>query len=155
MHEGNQAEPTIKVVDFGVSALNAGGDAAPPMAATVDGARAVAGGLLTQTGVIMGTPLYMAPELIRGAKQARFNADIFSFGIIAYELLTGQLPSETPPIMMMLKPLVRWYTPLAVRCPDLPEQLGRLIEQCLDAGPENRPAATELHTALRSFDDRS
>lgn len=107
------------------------------------------GGLLTQTGIIMGTPLYMAPELLRGAKGARSDADIFGFGVIAYELLTGKLPSETPPIMMLLKPSQRWYAPLSLRCPDLPEQLALLIEKCLDAASENRPTAAELFAALR------
>jgi serine/threonine-protein kinase len=91
----------------------------------------------------------MAPELIRGAKRARSDADIFGFGVIAYELLTGQLPSETPPIMMLLKPSQRWYAPLALRCPALPAQLAQLIERCLDAAPENRPSAAELFAALR------
>ncbi len=144
-----RAEPTIKIVDFGVSALDPTNDLTTANAATVDGAQATANGLLTQTGVIMGTPLYMAPELVRGAKLARSDADIFSFGVIAYELLTSLLPSEMPPIMMRLKPLVRWYTPLAVRCPALSEHLGLLIERCLDAGPENRPTAAEIHAALR------
>lgn len=143
-----RAEPMIKVVDFGVSALSSNEVGEPALAETVDGAQAVAGGLLTQTGVIMGTPLYMAPELVWGAKRARSDADIFSFGVIAYELLTGQPPSEIPPIMMRLKPSVRWYAPLSLRCPGHPERLGRLIEQCLDAAPENRPTAAELHTAF-------
>jgi serine/threonine-protein kinase len=97
----------------------------------------------------MGTPLYMAPEIMRGAKLAKPAADIFGFGIIAYEVITGQLPSEIPPIMMRLEPHRRWYTSLAARSPKLPELLVRLIEQCLDAAPENRPAAAALATALR------
>jgi tRNA A-37 threonylcarbamoyl transferase component Bud32 len=145
----DRAEPMIKVVDFGVSALDSSDELAPAEADTLDGAQVTPAGLVTQTGVIMGTPLYMAPELIRGAKLARSDADMFSFGIIAYELLTGQLPSETPPIMLLLKPHVRWYTPLSQRCPDLPAELCQLIEQCLDAGPENRPTAAQLYTALR------
>ena len=142
--------PMIKVVDFGVSALNAIEDTADEsvqaMAPTLDNARG--SGLLTQTGVIMGTPLYMAPELLGGAKLARASADIFGFGIIAYELVTGQLPSETPPIMLRLKPGARWYTALSVRGPKLPAQLAQLIERCLDVTPENRPTAAELHAAF-------
>ena len=139
----------IKVVDFGVSAINDSEESGLAGAATVDGGAAGSGGLRTQTGVIMGTPLYMAPELLRGAKLARPAADIFSFGIIAYELLTGQLPSETPPIMLRLKPGARWYTPLSVRSPELPAALAQLLEQCLDAAPEHRPTAAQLLAALR------
>lgn len=147
-----QDEPMIKIVDFGVSALNASGQATElEEAATLDSGKVVAGGLLTQTGVLMGTPLYMAPELLRGAKLARAAADVFSFGCIAYELLTGHLPSDTPPIMMRLKPRLRWYLPLAERCPTLPGPLAALLEQCLDAAPENRPAAAELRAALHAL----
>jgi hypothetical protein len=105
--------------------------------------------VLTQTGVIMGTPLYMAPELIRGARLARPASDMFSFGIVAYELVSGRLPSDSPPMLLGLKPFLRWYTPLAVLCPDLPADIGGLIERCLDAAPENRPTAAELHAALK------
>ena len=118
---------------------------APTMDVPADGAQ---GRGLTQTGVIMGTPLYMAPELVRGAKLARPPSDIFSFGVIAYELLTGFLPSEQPPIVMGLKPHVRWYVPLAIRCPDLPEHIGSILERCLDAAPEERPTAVVLQSVL-------
>ena len=51
-------------------------------------------------------------------------------------------------MMMLLKPGVRWYTPLSVACPALPEKLGQLFEQCLDAAPESRPTAVQLYDAL-------
>ncbi len=104
---------------------------------------------LTQTGVIMGTPLYMAPELVRGAKLAQPASDMFSFGMIAYQLTAGKLPVEVPPMFMNLKPFQRFYTPLSVACPDLPEHIGGLIERCLDPAPENRPTATELVKVLQ------
>jgi serine/threonine-protein kinase len=97
----------------------------------------------------------MAPELLRGARLARPASDIFSFGIIAYELFTGRLPSETPPMLLPLKPLARWYPALSVRCPDLPEFIGGLIERCLDAAPENRPPAAELAAAIRKWLEKS
>ena len=104
---------------------------------------------LTQTGVIMGTPLYMAPELGRGAKYARPSSDIFSFGVLAYEVLTGQLPSEQPPILQIFRPGRQWFQPLSTRCPELPEDLARLIEQCLSPSPEARPTSAELAAAIR------
>lgn len=47
---------------------------------------------LTGTGVVMATPLYMAPEAVRSARALDASADVFAFGIIAYEVLTGQAP---------------------------------------------------------------
>jgi serine/threonine-protein kinase len=105
-------------------------------------------GGLTQTGVIMGTPLYMAPELVKGAKLARPASDIFSLGVVAYELLTGELPSPQPPIFLSLRSGQRWYAPLSNRCPDLPIRLVELIERCLDAAPERRPTAQVICDAL-------
>lgn len=109
------------------------------------------GDILTETGVIMGTPLYMAPELIRGAQLARPASDMFSYGVLAYEVLTGHLPAETPPMLLRLKPFLRWYTPLSVPCPSLPASLCSLIERCLDVTPEIRPTASELAAALRDW----
>ena len=52
-------------------------------------------------------------------------------------------------MLLPLKPLVRWYTPLAVRCPGLHARISGLIERCLDAAPQNRPTAAELAALLR------
>lgn len=112
-----------------------------------EGRRSRPGGL-TQTGVIMGTPLYMAPELRLGAKNARPASDMFSFGVMAYELLTGELPSEQPPILLALQPGKRWYAPLRLKCPDLPSELSEAIERCLDPEPHQRPSAAELRAVL-------
>lgn len=117
---------------------------------TLDGSSSPGSGGLTQTGVIMGTPLYMAPELIKGAKLARPASDVFSLGVIAYELLTGDLPSSQPPILLNLRSGQRWYTPLSLGCPDLPGPIGDLLERCLDAAPEKRPTAQTLVELLSS-----
>lgn len=103
---------------------------------------------LTQTGVIMGTPLYMAPELRQGAKYARPSSDMFSFGVMAYELLAGQLPSETPALFLTFKPGTRWFPSLRSKCPELPETLADIIERCLEPQPEQRPTAAEVKAAF-------
>lgn len=103
---------------------------------------------ITQTGIIVGTPLYMAPELRKGAKTARPASDMFSFGVMAYELMTGELPSEQPPILMAFHPGKRWYPPLRMKCADLPGELSDAIERCLEPQPELRPTAAELRSVL-------
>ena len=90
------------------------------------------------------TPLYMPPELARGAKLARPASDMFSLGVVAYELLTGDLPSQVPPIALNVKSGQRWYTALSIRCPDLSGPIGDAIERCLDPAPERRPTAQAL-----------
>jgi eukaryotic-like serine/threonine-protein kinase len=75
----------VKVLDFGVAKLTELASAAP----------AVPGGtpsFRTRTGIVIGTPAYMSPEQWRGANLVDHRSDIYSLGLIAYELLTGQLP---------------------------------------------------------------
>jgi serine/threonine protein kinase len=68
--------PKIKLIDFGISKFADGGGAEK----------------LTQTGSVMGTPAYMAPEQARGASSLDHRADLYSMGVILYEMLTGKLP---------------------------------------------------------------
>ncbi len=70
------APPKIKLIDFGISKFIEG----------------VGGEKLTQTGSVMGTPAYMAPEQARGSADLDHRADIYSMGVIFYEMLTAKLP---------------------------------------------------------------
>ncbi|MGE5180961.1 MAG: protein kinase domain-containing protein [Acidobacteriota bacterium] len=68
---------------------------------------------LTRTSALLGTPLYMAPELARGGRAAGTAADVFSFGVVAYELLAAKLPHAAPPVLerlagRALAPPPRW-----------------------------------------------
>ena len=110
---------------------------------------------LTQTGMIMGTPLYMAPELAKGAKLAKPSSDVFGFGVIAYELLTGRRPSENPPMLLRFKPGKTWFMPLRDRNPNVPNAVAVLIERCLEVNPSLRPTAEELVASLRSIEQTS
>ena len=104
---------------------------------------------LTQAGALVGTLLYMAPELVGGANLAQPPSDVFSFGLMAYEVLSGTLPFEEPPLLMAARgdrgPRVE---PLDTLCPGLSPALARLLERCLDNDPASRPTAVELSGAL-------
>ncbi|MBL8635806.1 MAG: protein kinase [Myxococcales bacterium] len=106
-------------------------------------------GRLTVDGMLVGTPMYMAPELWNlGSQQAGPASDIFSFGVIACELLTGALPFKSAPV------LARWQgesvTIAKVRQlrPDVPRELADLVDGCLTEEPSQRPVARALVTRL-------
>jgi serine/threonine-protein kinase len=94
----------------------------------------------------MGTPLYMAPELARGAKYAGSASDVFSFGVIAYQILTARLPFEIPAVSVAV-------AGQAVATPrlekdGLPEAVAQLVLRCLAADPAARPTASEIVATL-------
>lgn len=104
---------------------------------------------LTQTGMLIGTPRYMAPELADGARFTTPAVDIFSFGVMAYELLTRKAPYPEPVALIRMSqreiPAIR---PLAPLCPELSADVVILIERCLQMDPELRPSARELVAGL-------
>jgi PAS domain S-box-containing protein len=100
---------------------------------------------LTQVGAILGTPRYMAPEMLMGARHAIPSSDIFSFGVMAYEVLTGVLPfAEPPPLIAARNPGNLTFVPLRARCPDLAPALASAVDQCMSEDPALRPDAQEL-----------
>ena len=117
----------VKVLDFGISKVNSAESG---------------GGRITQAGVIMGTPDYMAPEQARGLAMDH-RVDIYSFGVLAYELVTGALPfpAETP-IAVLLRHQTDVPESVRARRPDLalPPGLDALILKALAKRPEDRYA---------------
>jgi serine/threonine protein kinase len=108
---------------------------------------------LTQTGMILGTPLYMAPEMLAGAKRAKAPSDVFSFGIIAFELLTGLRPFGDIPTCAVLGRKGDAKAPsLREKVPDLPDPLVQLLDRSLDRRPASRPLASDLATALAALE---
>ncbi len=128
--------PLLKVLDFGISKLE-----------SMDAAA------LTQTQTAMGSPLYMSPEQMRSARQVDQRTDIWSLGIVLYELITGEMPymAETLP---QLCALVLEAAPPSIRSivPGVPLELEELIARCLSKDPADRFATmAELALALAPF----
>jgi serine/threonine protein kinase len=120
------------ITDFGVSRLGSG--PAP------HGAGSSSGSLeLTREGAIEGTPLYMAPEQLSGKSDIGPPADIYAFGVILYEAATGTRPHLGETLDELLEARRTRVTPLASLRSDLPPELCRLIDRCLDPDPSLRP----------------
>ena len=102
------------------------------------------------TGVVMGTPYYMAPEQVRG-ERATARSDIFSLGAMFYEMLGGKRPFPGPTIPAVLFAVVhRDPEPLAAVAPDVSEGLAAVVMRALSKTPEARYAdAGEMLQALR------
>jgi hypothetical protein len=158
------ATPTIKISDFGIAT----GDrstrvtARPP--ALQKGAPQKGGPTplpdaaspLTHTGMVMGTPRYMAPEAIDGARDATPAIDMFAFGVLAYELLSGRAPFRESPAFAQLEGVsVAPPVPLAGVCPDIPPEIALIIDQCLSFVPEARPTAREAFVILSGAEPSS
>jgi len=120
----------VKVLDFGVAKF-VGGEGAPEMENAVK----------TKTGIILGTPKYMAPEQIRG-EQVDGRSDIYSCGAILYELLSGVPPFQAEDVFgYVTKHLKEPVMTLTERCPEyqVPKELDDLVLWMLEKNPLQRP----------------
>jgi serine/threonine-protein kinase len=122
----------VKVADFGIARI---------MNASVT---------RTRTGDLLGSPLYMSPEQIRGEKVTT-QTDIFSLGVTFYQLLTGELPFKADNIANLTYQIVQCkYTPVDEIRPELPISAKRIITKALQKNPANRYAsAAEMQRALQ------
>ena len=112
---------------------------------------------LTQTGHAVGTPLYMSPEQLLG-ERADSRSDIFSVGIVLYEMLTGRVPfpdsEDAPGGSLVRRMQAGRYTRLRRVSPETPRALARLIAKCLKAKPHRRiESATALRESLERMAD--
>jgi serine/threonine-protein kinase len=105
---------------------------------------------LTATGIAVGTPAYMSPEQAMGEREVDGRADIYSLGIVGYQMLAGELPfsaANTP--SMLMKHLSEPPRPLLDLRPDLPANLAAAIERALCKAPADRwPDAASFRDAL-------
>jgi serine/threonine protein kinase len=118
---------------------------APTLAAATPPAGAPSGDL-TEHGAIMGTPLYMAPELNAGARDAPPSSDIWSFGVVAYQLLVGAPPFTSASARATAE--ARAKAEHAFAKLDLPTSIATTLARALSIDPRERPSAAELAEVL-------
>ncbi|NIM01109.1 MAG: protein kinase [Acidobacteria bacterium] len=138
----------IKVLDFGLSKIRG---LEQPQENTV-----TAAATLTQQGVILGTVPYMSPEQLQG-KPVDHRSDIFSLGIMLYEMATGRRPfqgeTSVDLISSILRDVPRPVTEVKV---DLPRDLGRIVRRCLEKDPQRRyQSVQDIRTELQDLDRES
>lgn len=134
------SEGSATVTDFGI-------------AKAISAARTVAhNATLTQAGMSIGTPTYMAPEQAAGDPNTDHRADLYSFGVMAFELLTGRPPfTGTSPARVLAAQMSDAPPPIRDIRADIPAALGDLVMACLAKEPANRPqTATEIARVLDS-----
>ncbi|HND20431.1 MAG TPA: bifunctional serine/threonine-protein kinase/formylglycine-generating enzyme family protein, partial [Acidobacteriota bacterium] len=133
----------VKVLDFGIAKLRDKGEASHAS--------------LTEAGMLIGTPHYMSPEQCHGLELDP-RSDVYSLGVIAYELLAGELPFSAPTSLgIVLKHINEEPRPLFIVNPNIPRELEKVVLRALSKRPDNRPAtagqfARELEAACAGND---
>ena len=107
---------------------------------------------LTATGVAIGTPHYMSPEQAAGDREIDGRSDIYSLGVVAYQMLAGELPFQAPTVPGILMKQITERAPLVTdRRPEVPEDLAACVMRSLEKDPEDRwPTADALRRALEA-----
>jgi tRNA A-37 threonylcarbamoyl transferase component Bud32 len=107
---------------------------------------------LTATGMAIGTPAYMSPEQASGDRDLDARSDLYSLGIVAYQMLCGEPPfvgGTTP--ALLVKHLAEAPVPIQQRRADVPPDLAAIVMRLLEKNPDHRfQQATELSQALRT-----
>ncbi len=108
--------------------------------------------MLTQAGTAVGTPAYMAPEQAAGDPHTDFRADLYAWGIVAYEVLTGAHPfaRHLTPQAMITAHMTEVPAPLHTAAPTVPPNVASAVAACLAKQPEARPLSAS--EALAHFD---
>ncbi len=132
LHQSRQGE-VVKVLDFGIAQLIEDEETER-----------------TYDSGVVGTPIYMAPERFTN-KLLDGRTDVYSIGVVAYEMLAGELPFKADggnPIKVMLQQIHNAPTPLADLCPELAPEIAALVHEALEKDPEKRPTARQFGRRL-------
>lgn len=133
--------PLIKVLDFGISKLN---DSEPSQAA------------LTNPAMLMGSPAYMSPEQLANPREVDPRTDLWSLGVILFELLTGRPAFQAQSLPLLMTAIMQQQPDsLQMLRTDVPPGLAAVVARCLEKSVEQRyQTVTELVTALLPFAPR-
>jgi eukaryotic-like serine/threonine-protein kinase len=141
----------VKVLDFGLAKLSE-----QPSPVFVDSEAPTSINIKTEPGVVMGTAVYMSPEQARGLP-VDARTDIFSFGIVLYEIIAGRLPFKGTDRVEVLMAILGEDPPppLARYAPEAPDELQRIVAKALAKPREDRYQSTnELLNDLRNLKKR-
>ena len=120
-----EGSPLVKVLDFGISKASA---------LTESG-----GHNMTKTSSILGSPLYMSPEQMKSSKNVDARTDVWSLGVILYEMLGGRVPFNSETLGgLMAAVMTEAPAPLGHVRPDLPREACALVDRCLEKDPATR-----------------
>jgi Tol biopolymer transport system component/tRNA A-37 threonylcarbamoyl transferase component Bud32 len=141
----------VKILDFGLAKLAD----APEQPSEYESTRTVLRDA-TERGTVVGTPSYMSPEQAEG-RPLDARSDIFSFGVVLYELLSGRKPFAGATKVAIISAIVKDSPePLSTAAPDVPRDLVRLVERCLRKDPERRwQSMRDLRVALLDLKEES
>ncbi|MCS6884371.1 MAG: serine/threonine-protein kinase [Acidobacteriota bacterium] len=136
LHLMDDQSEVVKLIDFGIAKQHA---------AELDPSQS-----LTEPGLVFGTPAYMSPEHCLG-DPLDARSDIYSLGVLLFEMMTGVLPFQADnPTRMMLKHIKDPPPPMRDICPDIPEEIDRIVLRALAKSPDKRfSSAIELADTLR------
>jgi serine/threonine-protein kinase len=131
--------PTVKVLDFGIAKVLKGVE--------------LGRGPVSSTAMVVGSPLYMAPEQLRSSKRIDGRADVWSIGVILYELLTNKPPFRGASLGQLLTAILdEPPVPPDVHRKEIPAGLSAVILRCLDQDRERRfPTVKDLASALLPY----
>jgi hypothetical protein len=128
----------LKILDFGLARVEAA---------------TAAGTFVTEPGLLIGTPAYMAPEQLNGGP-VDVRADVFAFGAVLYEYVSGQHPfAAATPLATVARVLESEARALDIQCPHVPAAVLEVVERCLQKAPDRRfRSAADIAAALESAD---
>ncbi len=134
----------VKILDFGLAKL---AEARRGMEESATEAAPI-----TTEGTVMGTVPYMSPEQVRG-QEVDHRSDIFSLGILLYEMMTGQRPFRGTNNSDIMSSILRDTPPLVTQIkPELPRHMARIVALCLEKEPRDRyQSALDIRNELRSL----
>jgi len=122
-----EGDPYVKVLDFGIAKIRSG--------AVLDSS-----GALTRTGMMVGTPYYMSPEQAFGDRSIDHRSDIWSLGMMLYEVLTGILPTRAPSLETVFTRLMTLqFVPIDQIDPTIPGPIARMVDSMIQRDRGNRP----------------